>query len=71
MSVTLQFESNCNGCGERSIGCHSTCGDYKKKKDAYEAKKKVLNEEKKKQMDVARYYINTVARNTKKKRGGV
>lgn len=66
MSVNLRFESNCNGCTRRAVGCHSTCGDYKKRKDAYNAKKKELDKEKRRQMDVARYYINTVVRNTKK-----
>lgn len=66
MSVNLKFPSVCIDCTNRRVGCHGSCGPYNESKKEYSAKKNDLDKKQQMYREVARYYIDTAARNSRK-----
>ena len=42
INVDVKFNAPCLGCGERTLGCHSTCQLYAKAKAEYEERKQIV-----------------------------
>jgi hypothetical protein len=42
VNTDVNFNSPCLNCMERQLGCHSSCEKYKKARENYEERKKVI-----------------------------
>lgn len=49
----MQTDSECKGCIDRHVGCHSTCERYKQWKKKQEEEKAVIRDKREKEMAIA------------------
>ena len=53
VNVDALFDSPCQFCTERTVGCHSNCKKYNSAKQSYEEKKKLIDEGRKKYASIS------------------